>query len=36
MKKLKLVGEPLKIYKNSAFIKNMFNSVFEVAKFEGA
>jgi len=26
MKKLKLVGEPFKIYKNTAFIKGMFNS----------
>lgn len=36
MKKLKLIGEPFKIYKNSAFIKGMFNSMLEVAKFEGA
>jgi len=33
MKKLKLVGEPYKIFKNSAFIKNMFNSDLEVAKY---
>lgn len=26
MKKLKLIGEAFKIYKNSAFIKGMFNS----------
>lgn len=26
MKKLKLIGEPFKIYKNTAFIKGMFNS----------
>jgi ribosome biogenesis protein BMS1 len=26
VKKLKLVGEPLKVYKNTAFIKGMFNS----------
>ncbi|EDW18496.1 ribosome biogenesis protein BMS1 homolog [Drosophila mojavensis] len=36
MKKLKLVGHPFKIYKNTAFIKDMFNSSLEVAKFEGA
>lgn len=36
MKKLKLVGEPLKIMKNTAFIKNMFTSKLEVAKFQGA
>lgn len=36
MKKLKLVGTPLKIYKKSAFIKGMFTSALEVAKFEGA
>lgn len=33
MKKLKLIGEPLKIHKNTAFIKGMFNSKLEVAKF---
>ncbi|KAK2565041.1 Ribosome biogenesis protein BMS1-like protein [Acropora cervicornis] len=36
MKKLKLTGTPLKIFKNTAFIKGMFNSALEVAKFEGA
>lgn len=36
MKKLKLVGLPFKIFKKSAFIKGMFNSTMEVAKFEGA
>ena len=36
MKKLKLIGEPYKIMKNTAFIKGMFNSSLEVAKFMGA
>ncbi|CAG9864052.1 unnamed protein product [Phyllotreta striolata] len=36
MKKLKLIGHPMKIYKKTAFIKGMFNSSLEVAKFEGA
>ncbi|XP_012284640.1 ribosome biogenesis protein BMS1 homolog [Orussus abietinus] len=36
MKKLKLTGVPMKIYKKTAFIKDMFNSSLEVAKFEGA
>lgn len=36
MKKLKLIGTPLKIYKKTAFIKDMFSSTLEVAKFEGA
>lgn len=36
MKKLKLVGTPLKIYKKTAFIKGMFNSTLEIARFEGA
>lgn len=35
-KKLKLIGEPFKVFKNTAFIKNMFNSPMEVAKFVGA
>lgn len=33
MKKLKLVGEPYKIFKNTAFIRNMFNSDLEVNKY---
>ena len=36
MKKLKLIGEPFKIHKNTAFVKGMFNSKLEVAKFQGA
>ncbi len=36
VKKLKLTGTPSKIYKNTAFIKDMFSSSLEVAKFEGA
>lgn len=36
MKKLKLIGYPYKIYKKTAFIKDMFSSALEVAKFEGA
>ncbi len=36
VKKLKLIGHPTKIFKNTAFIKDMFTSSLEVAKFEGA
>jgi len=36
MKKLKLIGEPYKVMKNTAFIKGMFTSAVEVAKFTGA
>jgi ribosome biogenesis protein BMS1 len=36
VKKLKLTGTPYKIFKNTAFIKDMFTSALEVAKFEGA
>ena len=36
VKKLKLTGTPFKIFKNTAFIKDMFHSEMEVAKFTGA
>ncbi|KAF5345517.1 hypothetical protein D9758_012033 [Tetrapyrgos nigripes] len=36
VKKLKLTGVPFKIFKNTAFVKDMFSSALEVAKFEGA
>ena len=36
VKKLKLVGSPSKIYKNTAFVSGMFNSDLEVSRFEGA
>ena len=36
VKKLKLTGSPLKIFKKTAFVKDMFTSPLEVAKFEGA
>lgn len=36
VKKLKLVGEPIKVHRNTAFIKGMFNSELEVSKFIGA
>lgn len=36
VKKLKLTGTPAKVFKNTAFIKDMFSSPLEVAKFEGA
>ncbi|KAG7663243.1 BMS1 [[Candida] subhashii] len=36
VKKLKLVGYPYKIFRNTAFVKDMFSNALEVAKFEGA
>lgn len=36
VKKLKLSGTPAKIFKNTAFIRDMFTSALEIAKFEGA
>lgn len=36
MKKIKLIGEPYKVMKNTAFIKGMFNSNIQVSKYIGA
>ncbi|KAL8807206.1 MAG: hypothetical protein Q9182_000888 [Xanthomendoza sp. 2 TL-2023] len=36
VKKLKLTGHPYRIFKNTAFIKDMFSSALETAKFQGA
>ena len=36
VKKLKLIGFPYKIFKNTTFIKGMFNTPFGCAKFQGA
>ncbi len=36
VKKLKLTGVPSKIFKNTAYIRDMFSSALEVSKFEGA
>ena len=36
VKKLKLTGYPYKIFRNTAFIKDMFSTSLEIAKFEGA
>ena len=36
VKKLKLVGNAQKIYKNTAYVKGLFNSDLEASKFLGA
>ncbi|MCJ1359911.1 MAG: Glycoside hydrolase 2 (Mannanase, beta-galactosidase) [Icmadophila ericetorum] len=36
VKKLKLTGHPYKIFRNTAFIRDMFSSALEITKFEGA
>lgn len=36
VKKLKVVGHPMKIYRKTAFVQGMFNSALEATKFEGA
>mmetsp|Transcript_104776 Transcript_104776/g.127964 ORF Transcript_104776/g.127964 Transcript_104776/m.127964 type:complete len:676 (-) Transcript_104776:33-2060(-) len=36
VKKLKLIGEPFEIHKNTCFVRGMFNSNVEVSKFIGA
>lgn len=36
MKKIKLIGEPYKVMKNTAFVKGMFSSSIEVASYVGA
>lgn len=36
VKKLKLTGQPYKIFRNTAFIRDMFSTSLETAKFEGA
>jgi ribosome biogenesis protein BMS1 len=36
LKKLKLIGEPMEIFKKTAFVKGMFNSNMEVARYIGA
>ncbi|KAH8705189.1 putative ribosome biogenesis protein [Talaromyces proteolyticus] len=36
VKKLKLTGYPYKIFRNTAFIRDMFTTALEIAKFEGA
>lgn len=36
VKKLKLIGTPLKIFRKTAFLQGMFSTVLEASKFEGA
>ena len=36
VKKLKLTGHPYKIFRNTAFVRDMFSTSLEIAKFEGA
>ena len=36
VKKLRLTGTPYKIFRNTAFIRDMFSTSLEIAKFEGA
>lgn len=36
VKKLKLTGHPYKIFRNTTFIRDMFSTSLEIAKFEGA
>ena len=36
VKKLKLIGHPYKILRNTCFIKDMFSTVYEVQQFQGA
>ena len=36
VKKLKLTGQPYKIFRNTVFIRDMFSTSLEIAKFEGA
>lgn len=36
VKKLKLIGEPYRVFKNTAFVKGMFNSELEASKYIGA
>ena len=36
VKKLKLTGQPYKIFRNTTFIRDMFSTSLEIAKFEGA